>query len=401
MSTAKETIKSAYQSAIDQGVNTGNSTIASKKNPIVIGGQNYGSKWNDQDAAAFNLYMSELGFENELQLLDYQNKYNSPIEQAKRMRAAGLNPDLMGVNMSESAGANQSVPQSSGGADTMSPLQAFQQSTSVLTHIMSSVQTAIKSFSDIKSGLNLVDKQEIDLTKDRLSLARELYKFYGGARSKERGDINGENFVQVPAILAKNSRQNRRWVRSVNRMWSDLRTGEALDFGTNSSAVGDEVSYNENRLKRASSPLSTDDPETDLAGTINDLRSIARATFRYQALFQKYLAQDQFQYQKEFSGERRGASDFQQDTFNANFNASKNENFDDYLEADVWNVRYQKALYMYERDYNKAMYDLLYNKGLIGMLVAISMAQGASTTTNNLFDSAFDGIKAFFSPRKR
>ena len=36
-------------------------------------------------------------FEAEIALMDYENEYNSPINQAIRMRQAGLNPDLQGV----------------------------------------------------------------------------------------------------------------------------------------------------------------------------------------------------------------------------------------------------------------------------------------------------------------
>ena len=44
-------------------------------------------------------------FDSDIALLDYQNEYNSPTSKAERMRAAGLNPDLLGVEgASDSSG---------------------------------------------------------------------------------------------------------------------------------------------------------------------------------------------------------------------------------------------------------------------------------------------------------
>ena len=48
-------------------------------------------------------------YDAELNLMMYQNEYNSPAEQAKRMREAGMNPELMGLQGTPSATTSGSV----------------------------------------------------------------------------------------------------------------------------------------------------------------------------------------------------------------------------------------------------------------------------------------------------
>ena len=84
MATAQETIQNPYK-------------------PIADRWRNATKDWKRDAAKQATIAGAE--FDADLALLDYQNKYNDPTAQAERMRAAGLNPDLVGLDgVSDSAG---------------------------------------------------------------------------------------------------------------------------------------------------------------------------------------------------------------------------------------------------------------------------------------------------------
>lgn len=70
------------------------------------------------------------------EMLDYQNAYNTPLEQRKRMEDAGYNPYLSNVSPNLSAGASSSPQASAAGSPTMQPyrpdMSGFQQIASML-----------------------------------------------------------------------------------------------------------------------------------------------------------------------------------------------------------------------------------------------------------------------------
>ena len=84
MATAQEIIQNPYK-------------------PIADRWRNATKDWKRDAAKQATIAGAE--FDADLALLDYQNQYNDPTAQAERMRAAGLNPDLVGLDgVSDSAG---------------------------------------------------------------------------------------------------------------------------------------------------------------------------------------------------------------------------------------------------------------------------------------------------------
>lgn len=70
-------------------------------NPFdVIDSDNYGIF----DKRAYQHDLQEAQYAAELQMMMYQNEYNSPTAQAQRQREAGINPDLAGVSGESAAG---------------------------------------------------------------------------------------------------------------------------------------------------------------------------------------------------------------------------------------------------------------------------------------------------------
>lgn len=85
--------------AIDNASNT----IQNPYDSISKKWNNATKQWKRDAAKEANIKGAE--FDADLALLDYQNQYNSPTAKAERMRAAGLNPDLLGIDgVSDSSG---------------------------------------------------------------------------------------------------------------------------------------------------------------------------------------------------------------------------------------------------------------------------------------------------------
>ncbi len=87
-----------------------------------------GNQFNREERIAAQNWQKEM--------LDYQNAYNTPLEQRKRMEEAGYNPYLSNVSPNLSAGASSSPQASASGAPTMQPyrpdMSGFQQIASML-----------------------------------------------------------------------------------------------------------------------------------------------------------------------------------------------------------------------------------------------------------------------------
>lgn len=84
-------------------MDTAQKTIQNPYTPIADRWRNATKDWKRDAAKQATIAGAE--FDADLALLDYQNQYNDPTQQAERMRAAGLNPDLVGLDgVSDSAG---------------------------------------------------------------------------------------------------------------------------------------------------------------------------------------------------------------------------------------------------------------------------------------------------------
>lgn len=86
--------------------------IAAAVASIASGAMGIASKRREQERAnAYNREMSDLQFQRELQIMNFQNEYNSPINQRKRLEEAGYNPNFVdAANMSADAVAPETAP---------------------------------------------------------------------------------------------------------------------------------------------------------------------------------------------------------------------------------------------------------------------------------------------------
>ena len=77
-------------------IDTAQNTIQNPYTPIADRWRNATKDWKRDAAKQATIAGAE--FDADLALLDYQNQYNDPTAKAERMRAAGLNPDLVGLD---------------------------------------------------------------------------------------------------------------------------------------------------------------------------------------------------------------------------------------------------------------------------------------------------------------
>ena len=89
------------------GINFGKKNITDSSGNILLSRK--GTHWSEDDQMGFDLLMQSMQNDFNLGLMQYENEYNSPAEQARRMREAGLNPDILGLNGERASEAGQNV----------------------------------------------------------------------------------------------------------------------------------------------------------------------------------------------------------------------------------------------------------------------------------------------------
>lgn len=128
----KEDMASAIKSLFDQ---TGVSNPYSAIDP-----QNY--RLNRRGKLQYQQDLAEAQYLAEMQLMMYQNEYNSPEAMAQRQRDAGQNPDLAGIQAAESAGMSGAVtPPDMAGTETN------------VQHALGIVDTTLSLMSALSSGV--------------------------------------------------------------------------------------------------------------------------------------------------------------------------------------------------------------------------------------------------------
>lgn len=73
-------------------------------------GTGFMGSWSKEDQALFEVQMAAAQQQNAWSQMEYENWYNSPEQQARRQRLAGLNPDLIGVENTPSASPGNVTP---------------------------------------------------------------------------------------------------------------------------------------------------------------------------------------------------------------------------------------------------------------------------------------------------
>lgn len=188
-----------------------------------------------------------------------QNEYNSPAQEASRMRQAGLNPDLTGLeNVAESASPGQDPQGMSPGAGESGEFgEITQKIWNFGTSVMNMYQIGVgfaKDMMSYKQMKSAVDSQDVSLAKDFMSFADEYFKkslpdkpFTIKDEENEWLANMGKWTLEYPKKLKFNRRQRRIWQNSIGEYYnSDIFRKMMEDYRATSDAM---TGYAKNQFK--------------------------------------------------------------------------------------------------------------------------------------------------------
>lgn len=137
-----------------------------------ISQKNY--KLNRRGQASYQEDLARLTYLADLRQQQFQNEYNSPENQAKLMREAGLNPDLQGLQGSSASAAG---PSPSGSPMDNIP-NNLQQATNVIG-IINNVASLVTSMLSGGIGISQAFTSQLSSDMSLMSQAMDLFSTYG------------------------------------------------------------------------------------------------------------------------------------------------------------------------------------------------------------------------------
>lgn len=155
-------MENLYQNASDQTYMDGRK--------IILGGRDYGRRWNDFDQPMYDLYLKSLEFDQNRMLQLDERRYNSPVEQVARMRAAGLNPDLQSISPDQSPSMSMTSPVAPAGESNTDRAVKI---AGLAQDFLSLLPQAVNLVNSIQGGIMNVQNMKYKQLQDGSSLARE------------------------------------------------------------------------------------------------------------------------------------------------------------------------------------------------------------------------------------
>lgn len=151
----------------------------------------------DKAQEHYNLAGAE--YNSQLEQLASEEAYNSPAQQAARMRSAGLNPDLTGVSGEPASEFDnqQTPPDISAGTD-VNPID-------VIGNVASGFLSTISGTIGILSDVNLLNQARIATGTKDLEFAGKMLQFFKDSDSFFRSQDEDTEGNVVTTLLGKNS----------------------------------------------------------------------------------------------------------------------------------------------------------------------------------------------------
>lgn len=248
--------------------------------PWVNGTGLFGQMTNE-DMARIDVSMANTNWMQQLALMDYENFYNSPEQQASRMRQAGLNPDLQGVDNTPSASATPNTPQ-------MPAAQSRLEQAGAAVSMIASVGNITAS---MMQGVSSIATQGIQRLGSEVGLITSLMD------AIEKGDTSGFDLDSLPL----SNRLKRRYQKVLDGVSSNVRGGwfsRMLGKVKEDDAYQLQQNYNywsKHFDKRYNSPDIDGDrmiTEKDWAQVWKPLADFAQNAFRYELEGNQYAAEN-------------------------------------------------------------------------------------------------------------
>lgn len=289
-------------------------------NPYANQSKNYFKSWwqtmasdfglrTEADAWRENMGVQSAEYNAALLQKEYDNEYNSPIAQASRMRAAGLNPDLQGIgdaNTSASMGEDPSTPMQSTGQEH------------VVQNVVSGVFNAFNTALGVAKGLQgmhsvFLDNSLKEVTIDQgiSEYAKKMWPYF----LPDSPDPSAENDISLTsnpfdwkALALKNATS---FAGNINKKYRKRFIDEVQNYWN--SGPGQFESYDAwtKRVKsRKDFYMERDSFYSDVDDVLNDMISpLANVLMQVQSqdldtrLNQSQAADAQAEYDKELYGE--------------------------------------------------------------------------------------------------
>lgn len=130
------------------------------------------NNWSKEDQANFEVDMANAQWLAQLSLIDYQNQYNSPENQVRLMRQAGLNPDLLGTSgVQASAGG---TPPSMTSPQGVNNTEVVSKAASIFASVMSLTGAMAEGVVNISGKMLDNDIKNLDKVQKSITLGSEV-----------------------------------------------------------------------------------------------------------------------------------------------------------------------------------------------------------------------------------
>ena len=270
-------------------------------------------------------------FNNQLALMDYENEYNSPTAKAERMRAAGLNPDLLGVDgVSDSSTFDASL-----GSDIPLPSDSAQFWISNSQNILSTALQFAQQFQSMRSTSLDNDIKNLDYVKALQSLKDDV-----NSSSRFGKFLNPEQDFPTSLFTSGISKRNlKRLNKSFISSDSFSRFNKRVnDYASSAISAGESLALGSIRGNGSFDP-------SDMAKGYQDVAEFLEKVQKYTASADAHQEKYRSDYYSNSSGSLDASIDavnnqINLDTNRDNYNSSKgNKEIDSYFSELVTKLR--------------------------------------------------------------
>lgn len=252
------------------------------------------STFTKEDEARYSREMAQAQTLADIEIMKYQNEYNSPVAQAQRMREAGINPDLNGIDNMGSADASAASGASPVGAN---PTETMSNVVTTAFDAFGLALNVCKGLMNFQSAQEALQSQKLDnvLKMDSFAmdyllgtLTPDSFNDDGSLGDDTRVSIISSASGFAKKIYGWNNRQSKRFTDSVVRAMNNPRFVENFYRSMNSGE-----SSRQNYLAQTTGDLYSMQDETMrilLDELIREQNKVMKSGYRRQSIMNDYDA---------------------------------------------------------------------------------------------------------------
>ena len=312
-------------------IDTASNTIQNPYDSISKKWNNATKQWKRDAAKEANIKGAE--FDADLALLDYQNEYNSPTAKAERMRAAGLNPDLVGID---------GVPDSSGLSGVSSPMSTPMSGADTADFWLSNSQNILASAMQFAQQMQSMRASALDNDIKNLDYVKALQSLKDDVSSSSLFGkfLNPDEEFSSSLFTSGLSKRNRkRFNNSFITSDSFSRYNKRInDYASSAISAGESLALGNLRGNGSFDPA-------DMASGYKDVAEFLEQVQKYSASADAHQEKYRSDYYSNSSGSLDARIDAENnqinlDTNRDNYNSSKgNKEIDKYFSELVSKLR--------------------------------------------------------------